>query len=167
MKQLISKLSRDISYEYIRGLIEGEGCFTFSSIPQFIRNEDGSFYRVKVPAFILAMHERDRELLEMIRERLKIEKNINWLKASTSDGHQRGATVRLIIRDLGTLKNIIIPLLYGQLHGYKKLQFTNWLERIGSDPAVREDYKLLYRLHKNGFYYREIKTGKFFGRFIN
>lgn len=61
------------------------------------------------------------------------------------------------MREIGPLKNIIIPLFYNRLAGAKADQFNEWLEKIGNDPFVPESYKILYRLHKNGFYLRNPK----------
>lgn len=98
------------------------------------------------------MHERDTELLEAVREFLQVEKPLYHLRAWRKDGYKRGGTTRLMIRDLGTLKNVVIPLFYGSLAGNKGVQFNEWLEQIGTDPAVAEGYKLLYRLHKSGYF---------------
>ena len=58
----------------------------------------------------------------------------------------------LMVRDFGSLKNIIIPFFYNKLAGHKAIQFDEWLAEISEDPQVPESYSLLYRLHKSGFY---------------
>jgi len=98
------------------------------------------------------MHERDAELLETVREHLNIGKKLYHFQPWRKDGHNRGGTARLMIRDFGTLKNVIIPLFYDKLVGNKAIQLEEWLEKIGNDPAVPESYRLLYRLHKSGYY---------------
>ncbi len=157
----------EIKYEYIRGLIEGEGCFSFCSVPSFVKMPDGSFQRPRIPTFALNMHERDRELLIAINEKLSVKREIYYFKPYNKDGYNRGGTVRITIRDFGTLKNTIIPLFYNRLHGYKGIQFNNWLEKIGSDPLVPERYKLLYRLHKTGYFERELSPTGLFRKFVD
>ena len=63
----------------------------------------------------------------------------------------------LIVRDFGQMKNIIVPLFYKKLHGYKAKQFSEWLDRIGTDPNIPEPYRLIYKMHKTGFYDRNPK----------
>ena len=138
-----------LSYEYIRGLVEGEGCFTFSTIPK--RLPDGKIKRVRIPAFSIAMHKRDEDLLRMVRVTLDLQNSIYRNTHTGKDGTTRHKVI-LIVRDFGQLKNIIIPLFYKKLKGNKGKQFMEWLEKIGNDPTVSESYRLLYRLHKCGFY---------------
>ena len=61
----------------------------------------------------------------------------------------------LIVRNIGDIKNVIIPFFYKRLEGYKKEQFFQWLEDFNK-PDVAEGYKFIYRLYKNG-YYKEFK----------
>ena len=56
------------------------------------------------------------------------------------------------MREIGNLKNVIVPFFYNKLAGYRRTQFDKWLEDIGKDPRVPESYKIIYRLHKNNFY---------------
>ncbi len=47
---------KKLSYEYIRGLVEGEGCFTFYPTT---KKKDGSYS--KITAFVIGMHDgKDR-----------------------------------------------------------------------------------------------------------
>src|SRR3989338_1204460 len=113
-----------ISDDYIRGLIDGEGCFTFCNVP---------VYRGK----------------KKIKDQLGLRNKIyiyrqTTLKTFNSSGpkiYQSGRTATLIVRDLGQLKNIIVPFFYKKLIGHKGVQFIEWLENIGRDPLVHEDYK--------------------------
>lgn len=142
-----TKIQKDINRDYIRGLVDGEGSFTFSS--------EGKGR--KIPSFQLRMHIRDEFLLQKVRDFLGLKNKIYTYHYLGKDGIKRGPVAILIIREFGSLKNVIIPLFYKSLIGYKSIQFNEWLEKIGSDPDVPERYKLLYRLHKNGFYSREHK----------
>lgn len=63
-----------------------------------------------------------------------------------------------MVRDFGQIKNIIIPLCYKKLQGYKAIQFEDWIEKMESDSKVPTRFKLLPKLCKSGFYER---NGKF------
>ncbi|MBI4992464.1 MAG: LAGLIDADG family homing endonuclease [Candidatus Harrisonbacteria bacterium] len=138
----------NITDNYIRGLIDGEGCFSFCNIPQ--KNKHGN--KIKIPAFVLSMHERDKELIEQVKRRLNIKNKIYILKPYSLDGFKRGKTARLIVRDFGELRDIIIPFFYKKLIGYKGKQLLEWLEKIGQDPDIHPDYKVLYSLYKRGHF---------------
>lgn len=140
-----TRMQKDISWDYIRGLVDGEGSFTFSSAGR----------GRKTPAFQIRMHIRDKLLLEKVRDFLGLKNKIYTYHYPGKDGAKRGPQAVLIVREFGNLKNIIIPLFYGNLIGYKSIQFKEWLEKIGSDPNVPKSYKLLYRLHKSGFCLRD------------
>lgn len=49
---------QSLSYEYIRGLVDREGCFGFHS---GCIKSNGNKY--KIPVFAISMHVRDKELL--------------------------------------------------------------------------------------------------------
>ena len=149
---------KDISFEYIRGLIDGEGCFTFC--PGW-RKKDGK--KSKVPAFVLSMHERDQRLIEMVRNKLELKNKVYNYKSTMNDGYKRGRRSTLMVREFDQLKDIIIPLFYKKLHGYKNRQFIQWLEKIGSDPDVNDRFKSLYRLYAWGIY---DNNPKFVNKFI-
>lgn len=57
-----------------------------------------------------------------------------------------------MVRDLGQLKNIIVPLLYKRLVGNKGIQFENWIRKIDLDPDVPEGFSIISKLYKSGFY---------------
>lgn len=135
--------SREISYEYIRGLIEGEGTFTFSP-----NKTSGTI----VPAFAIRMHIRDKKLITMMRNKLKLKNRIYEYNHQGNDGHKRGPTVTLIVREVGNLKNIIVPLCYKKLIGNKADSFEKWMNIIGDDPRVTKHYKFINKLYCAGFY---------------
>lgn len=102
-----------ISDDYIRGLIEGEGCFGN------MRNPRGE----QIPAFMLKMHVRDKEMIEAIRDYLKLPDRVyEYL-------HQGRHFALLQVRDIGSLKNVIIPLFRGKLLGHKGTQMEAWLKK--------------------------------------
>jgi len=138
-----------MSYEYIRGLIEGEGCFTFCTI-----GYQGS-EKLRIPAFILSMSKRDEELINSVKHRLKIRNKIYENKERIrKDSYNRQPMITMIIRDIGQLKNIIVPLCYKKFYGNKGIQFEKWMEEIGSNPSVPKGYKFIYKLYKDGYYDR-------------
>ena len=60
-------MPQKLSPDYIRGLIDGEGCFTF-----FTNLKLG----IKMPAFVLRMHARDKELIESVKYSLGLRNKI-------------------------------------------------------------------------------------------
>lgn len=152
---------QNISYDYIRGLVSGgSGTFTFTTAYSGRRKK-------KIPAFQLRMSVKNRELMNKIKASLGLKNNIYTYQYSGKDGYQRKPFVMIIVREFGPLKNIIIPLFYSQLIGSKGQQFDKWLEKIGSDPSVRQSYKLLHRLHRSGYFRRELCRGGLFEKFID
>ncbi|MBI5306058.1 LAGLIDADG family homing endonuclease [Candidatus Wolfebacteria bacterium] len=136
---------RKLSCDYIRGLVDGEGTFTFCTTGEWNKKS-------KVPAFQLRMHIRDKELIETIRNFLGLRNKVYIYHYPGKDGASRGPQAMLIVREFNNLKDIIIPLFYKKLFGYKGIQFTEWLEKIGSDPDVSDRFKSLYRLYRWGMY---------------
>ena len=135
---------KKLSYEYIRGLIDGEGCFSFMA------QEKG---RHIIPSFAIAMSNRDRDLIISVRDSLNLRNRIYTYKPRTrNDGYKRLGMTILVVRDVGQLKNMIVPLCYKKLNGYKSFQFQKWIERIGTDPLVPRSYKIIHLLYKSGFY---------------
>lgn len=107
-----------ISDDYIRGLVEGEGCFAN------MRDSRGD----QVPAFVLKMHVRDKELIEAIRDYLTLPDRVYEYT------HQGRHFALLQVRYIGSLKNKIIPLFKDKLLGHKGTQFKAWL---GNYPYLK------------------------------
>ena len=139
-------LNRKLTHDYIRGLIEGEGLFTFSTTTK--TNDT----RVKIPSFQLKMNIRDKELVEAVRDHLGLKNKVYTYNHPGKDGANRKPYALLVVREIGSLKNVIIPFFYNNLAGSKADQFREWIECIGSDQMVPESYKLIYRLYEAGFY---------------
>ncbi len=142
-----------ISEEYIRGLVEGEGTFTFYTTPKLI-NKDGVFVKLKRPTFAIKMHERDAYLLNLIADRLGLKGGVYHNGPYRYDryGSRNSAPqVSLVVRDTLELKNIIIPFFYKKLHGNKSKQFINWLENMGGEDMTTESH-YLHNLYKKGFF---------------
>lgn len=109
-EEIIQRLSDD----YVRGLIEGEGCFSNDT------KKNGE----KIPCFILKMHFRDKELIEAVRDYLQIS---NFVYEYRNQGRH---FAMFIIRDIGTLKTKIVPLFKNKLLGFKGTQFSWWLKKF-------------------------------------
>lgn len=157
--ELVDKQSQphnniEISYEYIRGLTDGEGCFTF-----YPAKSNG--IRYMIPAFVISMSARDERLLCMVADKLKINAKIHvYPPRYKKDGYKRQGMAIFIVRSTGYIKNIIVPLFYKKLHGHKGEQFKEWIEKIGNDDDVPERYRLIYKLCKCGFYDKNIEKFK-------
>lgn len=131
-----------ISYDYIRGLVEGEGSFTFTT-----KGKD-SVKKERIPSFQLRMNIRDKDLLEKVRDLLGLKNKIYTYHYPESGGIKRGPQAMLIVREMGSLRNIIIPMFTNKLVGYKAKQFEVWVDKIGNDPLVPEGYRFLYSFYK-------------------
>ncbi len=137
-----------LTYDYIRGLITGEGCFTFCSVRS---KERGTIS--KIPTFALGMSERDKILVESVKESLGLRNRVYaYAPRKRKDGYKRTGSVHLMVRDFGQLKNVIVPLFYKKLKGYKSIQFEEWILTIENDPMVPKIYKLIPKIYKSGFY---------------
>ncbi len=140
-----------LSNEYIRGLVDGEGCFSFSTTTSTC---DGRVFKRRTPAFILQMHVRDRCLIEAVAKHLGLKNEVYMYPPYTNakDSYNRGWSARLIVREFAQLRDIIIPFFYKNLKGYKGEQFIGWLKEIGNATDISNKFKSLYRLYKAGAY---------------
>jgi len=144
-------LHRKLTNDYIRGLVDGGGSFTFTTTKGSNRT------RTKIPAFQLRMHIADKDLVEGVRDKLGLKSRVYIYHHPGKDGLNRGAYAMLIVREIGNLKNTVIPFFYNRLAGNRAVQFNEWLNSIRSDPMVPESYDILYRLHENGYYAKNPK----------
>jgi hypothetical protein len=143
-----------ISDEYIRGLTEGEGTFTFYTVPQSIILSNGDKCRQKMPAFAIKMHERDWNLLDLVRLSLNLKGRIYHNRPYRYDRYgsrNTSAQVTLLVRDVFELRDIIIPLFYSKLHGHKGKQFLQWLENMGGEEMTRHS-QYLHRIYQSGYF---------------
>ncbi len=140
-----------LSKEFILGLIQAQGSFTFCSVPA---ETAAGTIKMKVPAFILSMTHADQELLVEVGGSLGLKNKVYAYPSKRAPG-----SAVLIVRDLGQLKNVIVPLLHRRLMGEKKAQFEEWLSGMGSDPDVPERFRIVPDLaKKGGFYDRQGKN---------
>jgi hypothetical protein len=152
----------NITYDYIRGFVQATGTFAFTTSSNL-----GALKPRRIPSFQLRMPAEDEELLQAIKNKLQLKNKIYIYHYPGKDKANRKPVAILIIRELGSLKNIIIPLFYDRLIGARAEQFSEWLERVETDPFVPESYKLLHRLYKSGYFKRELCRGGSFEKFIN
>jgi uncharacterized secreted protein with C-terminal beta-propeller domain len=134
-----------ISDDFIRGLAQGQSSFTFQP-----RKSGGK--KQNIPVFVIKMGEEDLELLEGVRIYLGMHNKIYIVNPYLKDGKNRKPKTMLMIRDVGTLKNRIMPMFAGKLIGNKAVQFKSWIKRIEEDPNVAENYKILSRLYSCGYW---------------
>ena len=112
-----------LSLDFIAGLIVGEGTFYWTRAPSG-----------KIPGFGLRMHVRDKWLVTAVRDTLGLKKRVYEYI------HNNRHYAFLIVREIGSLKNIIIPLIYPRLAGYKRLQFLEWFQGF-YNPEAAEGYQ--------------------------
>jgi|SRR3989344_4777181 len=149
-------MEKQISFDYIRGLIDGEGCFSFCSIPP--RSADGK-RKQKLPCFTLAMSKRDVDLIRAVRDKLKIRNTVyTYASRKRPDNYNRDGMAILIVRDFGQIKNIIVPLFYKKLFGFKAIQFERWIQEMGSNDDVPERFNLITKIYNNGFYEKNFRN---------
>ncbi|OGY57195.1 MAG: hypothetical protein A2Y84_00260 [Candidatus Colwellbacteria bacterium RBG_13_48_8] len=136
-------MDRNLSKNYIIGLVESRGSFSFST--QNSRKR-------RVPSFRIKLHVQDLALIEAIKEALGLDNKIYVYSPKSRDGAKRHPYAMLIVRDVDGLKNKVIPFFYGNFRGRKAFQFNDWLERIGKDPWVSDEFKVIHRLYKSKYY---------------
>ncbi|MEX2054124.1 MAG: LAGLIDADG family homing endonuclease [Candidatus Colwellbacteria bacterium] len=149
-------MSANPSREYIRGLVEGSGNFTFTS--NIRKRSDGSIKKTKIPTFTIGMHIENYDLLCKARDVMGLSNKIYTFAPYTKDGYNRGRKAILTVREIGNLKNLVVPFFYNKLIGDKSVQFEAWLSAIGKDPLVPEGFKIIYRLHRSGYYTNNTKS---------
>lgn len=102
-----------LGLDFIAGLIVGEGTFYWTRTPEG-----------KLPAFGLRMHVRDKWLVTAVRDTLGLKHRVYEY------AHNKRHYVFLLVREIGPLKNTVIPLIYPRLLGYKRLQFLEWFKNF-------------------------------------
>lgn len=144
-----------LPYNYIRGLVEGEGTFTFYTVSRYMQTFDGTTKRMKQPAFAIKMHHRDEKLLMSVKYTLGLREKLHKHRPyPRPERPTAAAQVGLIVRDTSDLRDIIIPLFYKRLYGHKGKQFKEWLEKMGNEEMVHYS-QFLNILYKKGYFDRE------------
>lgn len=131
---------KEVYSDIIIDLFNKRGIYSFST---------QGIYKYKVPYFCIKMKKEDIYNLKLIKRELKLKSKIyTYEPARGKDGYTRSATSMLIIRDIGELKDIIIPKSTSVLVGEKRSKFLKWLKQIRSGESVPSGYKLMASMFK-------------------
>ena len=88
--------------------------------------------------------------LKLTKRELSLKSKIYTYESTLGrDGYIRSASSMLIIREIGELKNTIIPISEQILTDKKRIKFVNWLKRIRTDDNVPSGYRLMATMFKN------------------
>ena len=149
-----------MSNDYVRGLVDGEGCFTFHTITgKFVKVSEGKIEKLRRPVFAIAMCWRDEPLLEYVREVMGLHENLYRSSGFPGPGRENAQNkVALYSRSTSELLHNTIPFFYKKLHGFKGWQFELWLEEMGR-TWMTSDSRYLHRKYKEGYF--EDKMDKF------
>lgn len=123
------------SYDFIAGLIVGEGTFYWTK--DKIRGES-------VPVFALRLHIRDFDLIVNVKYSLGLKKEKVY--EYTHNGRHYGF---LIVRNFDGLKRII-EIIYPRLAGHKRVQFVEWFKKF-KDENMKNSCKAIYNIFRQKF----------------
>lgn len=115
----------NISIDFIAGLIAGAGAFMWIK-------QSGQ----ETPVFQLKMHADEKQLFELIKEKLGLKEKIYEYT------HQDRHYVLLLVRKRSVIEKIIIPTFDQRLFGLKKLQFELW-----RDKFFQKKLSFIYKQH--------------------
>src|SRR3989344_2576056 len=121
---------QDLSYDFIAGLITGEGTFYWT------KNKGTK----KTPAFALRMHIRDFDLLVNVRYSLGLKERVYEYI------HNGRHYAFLFARSFDSLRKVIDNI-YPKLGGYKRLQFIEWFQKF-NDETLEARYITIYNIYK-------------------
>lgn len=151
-----------LPHDYIAGLVDGEGCFSFRPYNEVKRHRKGApvYFRWQAE-FVIGLRADDWQLLELVRDSIG---------CGTVTG-SRGA-VRYSVQGINKLRNIIVPLFIKHpLHGKKQKDFELWSRAIeilyqhagGNNKAFTKkpwEAEEIAKLKTYWISMREIKTNK-------
>lgn len=109
ISQIDEKSTTLPSLDFIAGLFSATGSFLW------VKQKNS-----EIPVFQLKTQAEDHQLLELIKEKLKIKESIHRYI------HQGRGYSLLLIRSRRTIENVLIPLVDGRLFGQKAIQFEQW-----------------------------------------
>ena len=139
-----------ISQEFIIGLLTKRGSFTFSTRTKYNRKRKRVIH--KIPTFTLQMNIGDQDLMNDIKKRLNLKNKLYIISNQKRDGAGRKDSIRIIVRELKNIENIIIPFFHKKFFGYRTEIFNKWLLAIEKDPLVPFSFKKIYWRHKSRQY---------------
>ncbi|MEK7115293.1 MAG: LAGLIDADG family homing endonuclease [Patescibacteria group bacterium] len=140
-------MNHNISQEFIIGLLTQKGSFTFSTRTKYNRKRERTVH--KIPTFSLTMNKENEDLMNAIKDRLKIKNKLYKFNSQRNDNRKRNTSITLIVRELSNIERMIIPFFHKKFIGYRTEQFNNWLLAIEKDPLVPFSYKKIYWRHKS------------------
>lgn len=139
--------TNSISQEFIIGMLTQKGSFTFSTRTKYNRKRKRIVH--KIPTFTLMMRIENEDLMNNIKNKLKLKNKLYKISNQKQDGSKRKDSIKLIIRELKSIENIIIPFFHKKFMGYRTEEFNNWLLAIEKDPLVPFSFKKIYWRHKS------------------
>lgn len=107
----MEKIENPLSIDFIAGCISSHGFFSWT-------HQKGS----RQPVFQIKMQANERQLLELIKEKIGLKENIH--EYNYNNRHY----VVLLVRSRFTIEEIILPTFTGRLFGTKAFQFELWKE---------------------------------------
>ncbi len=118
-------MSPEINPKYLNIIIElfnQKGIFSFSTQGK---------YKYKVPYFCIKSKQSEVYFLKLVKRELGIKSKIYTYSGSIGkDGYFRSGFCMLITRDIGELKDSIIPFSAKYLTGDKLQKFKDWIKNM-------------------------------------
>jgi hypothetical protein len=116
----------------------------------FYDNKSGK-KNIKIPAFFISFV--DEKTAKMLKNMLNLKNNIyEYPLKIGNDGYKRSPLFVIIVRDVGQLKNLIVPFFSRAISGNMLKNLDLWIHNIGADPLVPDRYKIISKLYSRGFY---------------
>ena len=141
-------MNNTFSKDFIIGRLTKQGSFTFSTRTKYNRKRKRTIH--KIPTFILEMGEENENLMLAIKKRLGLKNKLYKIfNSGRNDGVDRKNSIRLAVRELKNIENIIIPFFHKKFRGYRTEIFNQWLLAIEKDPLVPFSFKKIYWRHKS------------------
>ena len=140
-------MSNQISQEFIISLLTRKGSFGFATRTKYNKKRERTVH--KIPTFTLEMRIENEDLMNEIKNKLKLKNRLYKFYNNRSDRLKRTESIKLIVRELKNIENIIIPFFHKKFLGYRTEQFNDWLYTIEKDPLVPFSYKKIYWRHKS------------------
>lgn len=104
----------------------------------------------KIPSFIVKTGPEKHAMLILAAKIIGLRNKIYFYKYK--QGKKNYFQALLIVRDVGQLKNIIIPIFLKLMFVAKQVNLEDWMEEIIKNKAIPERYKVLYRIYRSRFY---------------
>jgi hypothetical protein len=126
----------EVNPKYLNIIIElfnQKGIFSFSTQGK---------YKYKVPYFCIKSKNPEVYFLKLVKRELGIKSKIYTYKESIGkDGYIRSGFSMLIVRNIGELKDSVIPFAAKFLTGEKLRKFRSWMNDMGTIEMVPSGYK--------------------------